>query len=34
MKQRLDVMLVEQGYAPSRETAKAIIMSGLEAAKR
>ncbi len=29
MKQRLDVMLVEQGYAPSREKAKAIIMSGI-----
>lgn len=28
MKQRLDVILVEQGYAPSREKAKAIIMSG------
>lgn len=29
MKQRLDVMLVEQGYAASREKAKAIIMSGV-----
>ena len=29
MKQRLDIMLVEQGYAPSREKAKAIIMSGI-----
>ena len=28
MKERLDVILVEQGYAPSREKAKAIIMSG------
>jgi len=28
MKQRLDVLLVEQGFAPSREKAKAIIMSG------
>ena len=28
MKERLDVILVNQGYAPSRETAKAIIMSG------
>lgn len=28
MKERLDVMLVNQGYAPSREKAKAIIMSG------
>lgn len=28
MKERLDVLLVEQGYAPSREKAKAIIMSG------
>ena len=25
MKERLDVILVEQGYAPSREKAKAII---------
>lgn len=29
MKQRLDIMLVEQGYAASREKAKAIIMSGI-----
>lgn len=29
MKQRLDLMLVEQGLAPSREKAKAIIMSGI-----
>ncbi len=29
MKQRLDVLLVEQGYASSREKAKAIIMSGI-----
>lgn len=28
MKERLDVILVEHGYAPSREKAKAIIMSG------
>lgn len=28
MKERLDVLLVEQGFAPSREKAKAIIMSG------
>lgn len=28
MKERLDVLLVRQGYAPSREKAKAIIMSG------
>lgn len=28
MKQRLDVILVNMGYAPSREKAKAIIMSG------
>ena len=28
MKERLDVLLVEQGYATSREKAKAIIMSG------
>lgn len=28
MKQRLDVILVNQGYADSREKAKAIIMSG------
>ena len=29
MKERLDVILVEQGYAPSREKAKAINMSGI-----
>lgn len=28
MKERLDVLLVDGGYAPSREKAKAIIMSG------
>lgn len=28
MKERLDVILMNQGYAPSREKAKAIIMSG------
>ncbi len=28
MKERLDVILVERGFAPSREKAKAIIMSG------
>lgn len=28
MKERLDVILVKQGYAPSREKAKAIIMAG------
>lgn len=28
MKERLDVILVNQGYVPSREKAKAIIMSG------
>ena len=28
MKERLDVLLVEQGFATSREKAKAIIMSG------
>ncbi|MBE5882813.1 MAG: TlyA family RNA methyltransferase [Lachnospiraceae bacterium] len=28
MKERLDVILVNMGYAPSREKAKAIIMSG------
>ena len=28
MKERLDVILVEQGHAASREKAKAIIMSG------
>lgn len=29
MKERLDVMLVERGFAASREKAKAIIMSGI-----
>ena len=29
MKQRLDVLLVEQGLAASREKAKAMIMSGV-----
>ena len=28
MKERLDVLLVNLGYAPSREKAKAVIMSG------
>ena len=28
MKQRLDVILVNRGLAPSREKARAIIMSG------
>lgn len=28
MKERLDILLVKQGFAPSREKAKAIIMSG------
>ena len=28
MKERLDVLLVERGLAPSREKAKAVIMSG------
>ena len=28
MKERLDVILVQEGYATSREKAKAIIMSG------
>lgn len=28
MKKRLDVLLVEQGYFPSREKAKAVIMAG------
>ena len=28
MKERLDVLLVKLGYAPSREKAKAVIMSG------
>ncbi len=29
MKERLDVLLVKQGHAESREKAKAIIMSGI-----
>jgi len=29
MKERLDILLVKQGFAPSREKAKTIIMSGL-----
>lgn len=29
MKERLDVLLVKRGFAPSREKAKAIIMSGI-----
>ena len=29
MKERLDVLLVKRGLAPSREKAKAIIMSGI-----
>ena len=29
MKQRLDVLLVEQGHAATREKAKAMIMSGV-----
>ena len=29
MKERLDVLLVKQGFAASREKAKAIIMSGI-----
>ena len=29
MKKRLDVLLVEKGFAPSREKAKALIMSGI-----
>lgn len=28
MKERLDILLVQEGYAPSREKAKTIIMSG------
>ena len=28
MKKRLDIMMVEQGLAPSREIAKAYIMAG------
>lgn len=29
MKERLDVLLVKRGLAPSREKAKTIIMSGI-----
>ena len=29
MKQRLDMILVQEGLAPSREKAKAMIMSGI-----
>ena len=29
MKERLDVLLVQRGLAPSREKAKALIMSGI-----
>ena len=29
MKKRLDILLVERGLAPSREKAKALIMSGI-----
>ena len=29
MKKRLDVLLTEQGLAPSREKAKALIMAGI-----
>ncbi len=29
MKERLDILLVKKGFAPSREKAKAIIMSGI-----
>ena len=28
MKERLDILLVKGGFAPSREKAKAIIMTG------
>ena len=28
MKERLDILLVKEGHAPSREKAKAIIMAG------
>ena len=30
MKERLDVLVVSRGLAPSREKAKAIIMAGKE----
>ena len=29
MKQRLDMIIVQKGLAPSREKAKAMIMSGI-----
>ena len=29
MKERLDVLLVKRGLAPSREKARAVIMSGI-----
>ena len=29
MKERLDLLLVEKGLAPSREKAKAVIMAGI-----
>ena len=29
MKERLDILLVNKGLAPSREKAKALIMSGI-----
>ena len=29
MKQRLDMIIVQKGLAPSREMAKAMIMSGI-----
>ena len=29
MKERLDILLVKKGFAPSREKAKAVIMSGI-----
>ena len=28
MKERLDILVVKRGFAPSREKAKAVIMSG------
>lgn len=28
MKERLDILLVKKGFCPSREKAKAVIMSG------
>ena len=30
MKERLDVLLVKKGLAPSREKAKAVIMAGTD----